>query len=129
MGVEEPLHPLRRCALGQVLRRQFVHRTDEGLYSSNRLKCITVSLALVKAGIRIQRRHKQKRKNRRNQNQQGKIGKVGKPIEHAPLLDRQVQYEVGGPEAEESDPSLHENALEDVLMDVMAKFVRQDGFD
>src|SRR2546426_9041326 len=70
MRVEKPLHPLGRSSLGEVLVRQLIHRRDKGFNASNRFEGIAVSLALVEAGVGIERRHQQERKYGRDQGQQ-----------------------------------------------------------
>ncbi len=45
------------------------------------------------------------------------------------LDDDVAQHAVGGPESDERDARLHQDALEDVLMDVVAELVGEHGFD
>ena len=76
----------------------------------------------MSAGISSERKHDG------NQRQQRQVGEVGKLLEHV-LIDRVVQRPVGGPESEERDACLHEDALQDVPMHVVSEFVREHGLD
>ena len=50
---------------------------------------------------------------------------VGKPV----ARQHEMQDLVGEPEAKESDDDLDEDPLQNVLVDVVTEFVREDGFD
>ena len=45
------------------------------------------------------------------------------------MIDRVVKHPVCRPEPKQSSSSLHENALQNMPMNVMAKFVRQHRLD
>src|ERR1700746_2540868 len=46
-----------------------------------------------------------------------------------PLLDGHVQHEVRSPESEKRNDCLHEDALQNVLVNVMAECVSKHGFN
>src|SRR5207237_1580159 len=47
MRVKEPFHESGRCAFGEILVGELVHRRNKRLDAGNRLKSIAVGLALV----------------------------------------------------------------------------------
>src|SRR5206468_12921267 len=90
---------------------------------------VTVGLALVEPGERIERRHKQERQYSENQYQQGKVREIGEAHKNVPPLNRIVQRPISSREPNQGHPSLHSDALQDVLVNVMTKFVGQHGLD
>src|SRR5208282_3469270 len=70
MRVEQPLNPAGRRFFGEILLGQLIHRRNEGFDASHRLEAIAVGLALVEAGVGVERGHQQEREYGRDQDQQ-----------------------------------------------------------
>ena len=124
--MEKPLHPIGRRTLGQVLLRKFVHGRNKGRDRGDRLKGVAVRLAFVEAGVSIERGQHQERKHGSDQHQQWQVGEIGQGLEHVQAIHRVVQDPVRRPEAHERDSRLHQNALENMAVHMVAEFVRQN---
>ena len=129
MRMKKPLHPARRRLLGQILIGQFGHRRNEWLDAGDGSEAIAVGLALIKPRVGIQRGHQQEREHRRNQHQQRQVRKIRHRLKHVPALDGIIQHFARQVESEKGNYGLHENALQNMAMDVMPEFVRQHGLN
>ncbi len=130
--MEEHLDHFVRLALGEILVGQLLHGADEGRDGRSVFPGVAVGFALVRARDRIQRRHQQKSQNCRHQDDERQVSEVVEPgIERRkPVLgDHKTQDHIDQPEGKERNADLGEDALQNVLVDVVSEFVSQDSFD
>src|SRR5438270_673297 len=77
MGMKQPLYPLRRSALGQILIRELVHGRDKWFDTGDGFERIPVRLALVVTRIGVECRHQQKRQHNGDEHEQRQVGEIG----------------------------------------------------
>src|SRR5208337_5003579 len=112
----------RWLALCEILVGQLLHRGDEGLNRGEVLPGVAIGLALMASRKSIQGRHQQKTENRYHQHHERQVRKIIKAgIEHRKPVFRnhKTKHLVDQPEPEERDPHLHEDALQNVPVDVV----------
>jgi len=128
MRVQQKFNPRRRLDLGEILIRQFFHRPDECVCSARRLQRVRVRHGLAPPRVRVAQRGREQTERAERERQERERGKVGDPgVTH--LRYTPFQELIGDVQAGDCDKRLDDERPANVVMDVVAQFVREDRFD